>query len=195
MSKREFLNTLRGYLRGFSDEEIERAVMYYDELISDKQEQGMSEKEAVRALGDVRTISRQLQAEFAGERFSGKATIAKAHHNFSKVLRLFATPALFPLGIVYLAFYIALAATVFALVVAFGAAAIALAAATVPGSIALGMEAGAPVGVMAAGVMLVVMAVSALLSAAFAKFGGKLLYHLMKGATALIRKIYGGNKI
>ena len=53
MSGNEFLEALRGRLRGVPEEDIERSLEYYREMIGDSMEEGCSEEEAVAALGSV----------------------------------------------------------------------------------------------------------------------------------------------
>lgn len=47
MEKREYLDTLRKNLNGMPERDIEHAVSYYAEMIDDRIEDGMSEREAV----------------------------------------------------------------------------------------------------------------------------------------------------
>jgi uncharacterized membrane protein len=72
MNKFEFLNALSNSLKGFSYEEVGRVLSYYDELISDKVEAGLNEYQVVHSLGDIKTITKQIQAELAGERLNSK---------------------------------------------------------------------------------------------------------------------------
>lgn len=55
MNKREFTSALRDRLRKerVSREEIEDALTYYSEAIDDRMEDGMSEEDAVAALGEI----------------------------------------------------------------------------------------------------------------------------------------------
>ena len=59
MTRLEFAGLLRGELRGLDQGEIEKSVQFYDELISDHMDEGMTEQEAVDAVG--------APAEIAGE--------------------------------------------------------------------------------------------------------------------------------
>ena len=60
MSKQEFLEALRAALAQMPAEEREKQIAYYDELIADMCEDGMSETEAVAHLGDPRAIAEEL---------------------------------------------------------------------------------------------------------------------------------------
>ncbi|MCL2630043.1 MAG: DUF1700 domain-containing protein [Firmicutes bacterium] len=81
MNKHEFLSVLSSYLKGFSADELNRVLNYYDELISDKIEAGENEYRVVHNLGDIRMISRQIQAELAGERLSSMHSAQRTAHN------------------------------------------------------------------------------------------------------------------
>ena len=65
MTKNEFLNILhsREELFGLPEEDIERSLSFYEELIDDRIEEGMSEEEAVAAVGDPREIAAQILSE------------------------------------------------------------------------------------------------------------------------------------
>lgn len=53
MNKSEFLAALKQKLCGLPEEEIESSVEYYSEMIDDRIGEGMSEEEAVAAVGSV----------------------------------------------------------------------------------------------------------------------------------------------
>ena len=56
MSKREFLEALRSKLAGLSQEEREKTMIYYSEMIEDRMEEGATEEEAVAAVGEFEDI-------------------------------------------------------------------------------------------------------------------------------------------
>ena len=60
MNKQEFLQRLRSGLTGLPQEDIEDRVSFYDELIDDKMEEGVSEEEAVRQIGPVDDVISQI---------------------------------------------------------------------------------------------------------------------------------------
>lgn len=53
MNKQAFLNSLRKSLSGLPQEDVEERVMFYSEMIDDRIEEGLSEEEAVSAVGSV----------------------------------------------------------------------------------------------------------------------------------------------
>ena len=63
MNKREFLGTLRKGLHGLPQNDIEERLTFYGEMIDDRIEEGLSEEEAVSAVGDVNEIAAQAVAE------------------------------------------------------------------------------------------------------------------------------------
>ncbi len=63
MTKKQFCDELRRALRGLSDEEIQSSLDYYEEIIDDRIESGMSEEEAVAALGAPEDIAREIMLD------------------------------------------------------------------------------------------------------------------------------------
>ena len=63
MTKREFLDVLKGRLSQLPQEELEKQLAYYAELIDDMTEDGMDEALAVEKLGDVSKISENILQE------------------------------------------------------------------------------------------------------------------------------------
>lgn len=60
MTKVEFLSALRKDLYGLPKEDIEKSLDYYSEIIDDRIEDGLTEEEAVDALGSAGEISAQI---------------------------------------------------------------------------------------------------------------------------------------
>lgn len=56
MTKQEFLQELTGRLADYPPEDVKRALEYYEEMIDDRVEDGLSEEEAVAAIGSVDDI-------------------------------------------------------------------------------------------------------------------------------------------
>ena len=63
MNKQELTFTLAEKLNGLPWEEVERSMEYYDEMINEHMEEGMSEAEAIAALGSVDEIAQQILAD------------------------------------------------------------------------------------------------------------------------------------
>lgn len=60
MRKEEFLLELRKKLSGLPQDEIDERVMFYDEMINDRMEEGLSEEAAVSEIGKVDEIMLQI---------------------------------------------------------------------------------------------------------------------------------------
>lgn len=60
MTKEEFLSELSAKLAILSDAERKKTLAYYREMIEDRMEDGMSEAEAVAAMGDIDGIVRKI---------------------------------------------------------------------------------------------------------------------------------------
>lgn len=60
MNKAEFLGELRRRLKGLPQNETEERIAFYGEVIDDRIEEGVSEEDAVRELGNVDTIAAQI---------------------------------------------------------------------------------------------------------------------------------------
>ncbi len=63
MNKNEFLTALRERLQGLPEEDINKSIDFYCEMIDDRVEDGMNEEEAVEALGSIEEILSQILSE------------------------------------------------------------------------------------------------------------------------------------
>lgn len=63
MNKAEFLAALREKLSGLPEEDFNKSIDYYTEMIDDRMEDGMSEEEAVACLGSMDEIITQILSE------------------------------------------------------------------------------------------------------------------------------------
>ena len=63
MTKLEFLSELRARLSGVPEKELESSLDYYSEMIDDRIEDGMEEKDAVRAVGTPEEAANEALAE------------------------------------------------------------------------------------------------------------------------------------
>ena len=63
MTKQEFLSELERALGKLPHAEVEQALAFYDEAISDRMEDGLSEAEALAGLGPVDEIAAQIAAD------------------------------------------------------------------------------------------------------------------------------------
>lgn len=63
MNKQEFLSGLRRGLFGLPQDDIEERLTFYSEMLDDRMEEGLSEEEAVSAIGSVEEIVGQTVAD------------------------------------------------------------------------------------------------------------------------------------
>ncbi len=63
MSKQEFLAQVRKDLSGLPQDDIEERMTFYSEMIDDRMEEGLSEEDAVLAVGSVDEIVAQVIAD------------------------------------------------------------------------------------------------------------------------------------
>ena len=60
MNKKQFLEAIRNRIKGLPENDIDKSLDYYSEMIDDRVEDGMTEEEAVAALGTVDEIVAQI---------------------------------------------------------------------------------------------------------------------------------------
>jgi len=63
MTKHKFLLSLQDRLSGLPQDDIEERLNFYSEMIEDRMEEGLSEEEAVSAVGSVDEIAAQTVAD------------------------------------------------------------------------------------------------------------------------------------
>lgn len=63
MTKIKFLMSLHDKLSGLPQDEVEERLNFYSEMIEDRMEEGVSEDEAVAAIGTVDEVASQILAE------------------------------------------------------------------------------------------------------------------------------------
>lgn len=73
MTKAEFLAYVQEKLSALSFAEQQRSLTYYEELIEDYREDGMTEEEAIARLGDPEEITKEILAEAAAQEAAEEA--------------------------------------------------------------------------------------------------------------------------
>lgn len=63
MTKQEFTQQLSNSLAGLNGEDIRKSIDYYSEMIEDRMEDGMTEEDAVAAVGSIEDIRSQILSE------------------------------------------------------------------------------------------------------------------------------------
>lgn len=63
MTKMQFLLSLHDKLAGLPRDEVEERLNFYSEMIEDRMEEGMSEADAVAAVGSIEELAAQITSE------------------------------------------------------------------------------------------------------------------------------------
>lgn len=112
MNKQEFLKKLSERLVSLSKEDIDKSLDYYDEIIDDRIEDGLSEEEAVEALGSLDEIVKQILSDSSLSKSVIPDKIAK--HKF-KTFEIVLIILGFPLWLPLLATFFVLVLTAYIL--------------------------------------------------------------------------------
>lgn len=78
MTKKTFLAQLRKQLSSIPEADAMASLAYYAEMIDDRMEEGLSEEEAVAAVGDVAEIARNILSEMSFSP-SAQSTVKQRH--------------------------------------------------------------------------------------------------------------------
>lgn len=127
MTKREFLSQLGKLLKGLPQQDVDEQVAFYAEMIDDRIEDGLSEEEALREIGNAEAAAAQIVADTPLTRIA-KETIRpkKAAGAGEKILLTLGAPLWLSLLLAALAVVAAIYAVLWAAVIALWAGDIAL---------------------------------------------------------------------
>ncbi len=141
MTKVEFLQTLDKKLFGLAENEIEERLIFYSEMIDDRIEEGLSEEEAVAAVGDVDEIAASIMADFSQPKTETEteAEVKPEHEQKTKrhissteiALLIIGFPLWFPLIIAGFVVGLALYISAWAVMISLWAAFVSIAASSV----------------------------------------------------------------
>jgi len=131
MKKNEFLAELRERLAGLSEADMKQSLDYYAEMIDDRMEDGLSEEEAVNAVGTPGEIAGEILGEMPLAKLV-KVRVKPKHRMaaWEIVLLVLGSPLwvslLLALFAVVLSLYIALGAVILAVIISVWAVELAL---------------------------------------------------------------------
>jgi len=119
MTKREFLSSLRAYLAHLPQAEADERIRFYAEMIDDRMEEGLSEEEAVAAVGTAEEVAAQIAedipfAKIAKECIKPKRRLAA----WEIVLLVLGAPIWLSLFVAALAVVLSLYVSLWAIVIA-----------------------------------------------------------------------------
>lgn len=93
MNKKSFLDSLKKNLKELKRTEIQKHLNYYDELLSDMMENGLSEADAIAKIGTPEKIAEEILENAAPEEFTEKDTAGRVLVGISIVLAVVALVA------------------------------------------------------------------------------------------------------
>ena len=118
MNKELFLKTIRDRLSDLPQEDIEERLMFYEEMIDDRIEEGMSEEEAVEAVGPVDDIVKQVMSEIPLSKFVANRVKPKRKlKTWEIVLLVLGSPVWVPLLISAVAVLFSIYITIWSVVI------------------------------------------------------------------------------
>lgn len=120
MTKLKFLLSLHDKLSDLPQDEVEERLNFYSEMIEDRMEEGLSEKEAVSAVGSVEEIAAQIASDIPTAKTAEKIAPRK------KRLKWWETALLFLGSPIWLSLLLAAFAVVFSLYICLWAVLISL---------------------------------------------------------------------
>ncbi len=130
MTKLEFEFQLMNKLSGLPLDEIEDRVNFYSEMIDDRIEEGMTEEEAVFAVGDIDEIAAQIIADIPLAKIVKEKIKPKKHLGaWATVLIIFGSPIWFSLLIAAFAVVFSLYVSLWSVIISLWAAEVSVCAA------------------------------------------------------------------
>ena len=139
MTKKEFLDSLRQRLSGLPTAEVDERIGFYSEMIDDRIEEGLSEEDAINAIGTVDEIADSIISEIPLARLAKEKIRTKRRMTALEIILLvLGSPVWFSLLIAAFAGAITIYAVVWSIVITFWAL-FASFAACAPAGIAAGV--------------------------------------------------------
>lgn len=151
MNKERFLDELRHRLSGLPQEDIEERIAFYSEMIDDRMEDGVSEKDAVSGIGSVDAIVDQIMSEIPlAKLVKEKVRPKRSLKAWEIVLLVLGAPLWIPLVIAAIAVLFSVYVVIWAVVICVYAADFSLAAGALAGIVGIFayLKAGNPVGAL-----------------------------------------------
>ena len=92
MTKNAFVAYLKTKLSSLPEQEREERLSFYQEMIDDRIEEGMTEEEAVASVGKIDDIVREIMAERKSPKEQGRPVVKKAWKAWEIVLLVLGSP-------------------------------------------------------------------------------------------------------
>lgn len=137
MNKEQFLIDLAAALAGLPEEDIEKSLEYYSEMIDDRIEEGLSEEEAVTEVGTIDEIRAQIIKDTPLPKIiKEKVKPKRSFRGWEIAVIIIGFPLWFPLLIAAAAVILSVYVTLWSVIIAFFAVDIAFFAAALAGVLA-----------------------------------------------------------
>lgn len=136
MNKQEFLGQLSKELLGLPQDEIDEQLEFYSEMIEDRKEEGLSEEEAIAAVGTAQEIVTQEVNETPFVKIAKEGIRPKRMLNLGEILLLaLGSPIWLSLAVVAFAVILSLYISLWSLIVSLWLVFVSLVACSVGGMI------------------------------------------------------------
>ena len=131
MKRQEFITALREKLLNLPRKDTDERIGFYEEMIDDKIEEGMTEEEAIASVGTIDSIYAQMLEEIPIIEIIREKIKQKKCANGGKIALIISTfPIWLSLLAVAFAIYVSLIAAIWSIVVSFWAVFVSFAAST-----------------------------------------------------------------
>lgn len=118
MNKQEFITCLRKALSGLPQGDIEERISFYNEMIDDRIEDGLSESEAVAAVGSIEEIVSQIVADTPFTKIAQERIRLKRRYNaFEIILIVLGSPLWITLLLAAFALFLSVYAVIWAVAI------------------------------------------------------------------------------
>ncbi len=98
MTKKVFIDEVRAKLKGLSEDEISKALEFYEEAIDDRMEEGLAEDQAVAAIGTPEEVANQILMDMPLSKVvKAKSKPDSSYKAWEIVLIILGFPIWFPL--------------------------------------------------------------------------------------------------
>lgn len=132
MTKQEFLEALRNGLSGLPQDDIEERLTFYSEMIDDRMEEGLTESDAVSAIGSVDEITAQIISETPFTKLvKEKVKPSRALRAWEIVLLILGAPLWIPLLIAVTAVIFSCYAVIWSAIISLWAAEVSIGATSI----------------------------------------------------------------
>lgn len=137
MTKLNFLLLLQDKLSGLPQDDIEERLTFYSEMIDDRMEDGLSEEDAVSAVGTVDEIVAQVVAEIPLVKIAKERIKSKRRLSAGKIVLLaLGCPIWLSFGIAAFAVILSLYISLWSVIISLWAVFVSLAACSIGGLVA-----------------------------------------------------------